>query len=852
MNFWTSFFNKATAAAPKALLAILLLSLFACAAPMESALPSRGGEPSQLRVASPSPAKASPQVAMMSMLAWSVAASGGEGGYHYVFALEKDGAAPHPVQEGPMPVWTWRPVEAGLYRVRAVVTDAAGNEAQSPWSEPFTIAPPLDAPRPIASLSGPRMAGSVQLSWGAEASGGVGEHRYRFELEKGGEKPEKVQDGLSSEFVWRPAEAGVYRVRTVVADEAGNEAQSPWSEPYSIAPPLRLKIPVAGKSSPQVARMTRLLWSVSATGGVGGLRYVFELEKDGALPQPVYEGPEPEWPWEPAEEGVYRVRVVASDTLGNEARSPWSSKFTIAPTLTVRPLEADRPLGEILTGTKVRWKVTASGGVGEKNYEFFTVSREGGQVGVPRGSKPHWEWSPAQPGSFRVRAVVSDALGNRAESEWSETIRAVSPLSIAALSPDRLSPQVAMKERIRWSTEIAGGGTNPTYEYTLRGPAGEERVVQAAASRLWVWSPQRPGSYQVRVVVRDSLGNVADSGWSASYRITPPLIAILPIENLSATPAPLQEIWKALVDRLEEEGFLLLPEEDLKGFMERHRMRFTGGIEPDLAKALREEAGVGAVLITNLELYHQDDPPKFAVVSRLVETGPSLRIAWMDSAALAGDDAPGFLRLGWVSRVETLRDKALGQLAASLADHFEGRPPEQDKGAGFRPRGVFRSDKLVSGAVHTVGVLPFVNQSERRYAGDLMVLHFLEQLSRLDDFRPLELGALREQLMRYRIIIPYGVSLAEAEILFAKMDVDLLLSGKVMDYEDYRGQVGSPKVNFNVQLIDRQGGEVVWSSFSENRGDEGVFFFELGKERTAHGLAAKMVYEVVKRLQEGG
>ena len=37
---------------------------------------------------------------------------------------------------------------------------------------------------------------------------------------------------------------------------------------------------------------------------------------------------------------------------------------------------------------------------------------------------------------------------------------------------------------------------------------------------------------------------------------------------------------------------------------------------------------------------------------------------------------------------------------------------------------------------------------------------------------------------------------------------------------------------------------VVWSSESYNRGDEGVFFFDLGKVNTAHAMAIRMAESI--------
>jgi len=70
----------------------------------------------------------------------------------------------------------------------------------------------------------------------------------------------------------------------------------------------------------------------------------------------------------------------------------------------------------------------------------------------------------------------------------------------------------------------------------------------------------------------------------------------------------------------------------------------------------------------------------------------------------------------------------------------------------------------------------------------------------------------------------------------------------VMEYQDYIGGWGNPKVEFSTRVFDMKTRQIVWTSSSYNQGDDGVFFFNLGKVNTAHGMATGMVRSVVERL----
>ena len=257
-------------------------------------------------------------------------------------------------------------------------------------------------------------------------------------------------------------------------------------------------------------------------------------------------------------------------------------------------------------------------------------------------------------------------------------------------------------------------------------------------------------------------------------------IAILPVENLSGTPAPLKEIRKALIGILVARGFNVLEEGLLEEFMERHRLRYIGGIDGTTAKSFREEAGAGSVLITSLELYDDRTPPKIALTSRLVSANESPVILWMDTVGLAGDDAPGLLDLGVIESPIVLRDKALRSLSVSLA----GRLSEKgavDSGEGkrkkFRPKIVFRSPAFDLDVPHTLAVMPFFNESLRKYAGEIMQLHLVREMVKVDNIEVIEPGVVRKELLAFRIIMEDGVSLAQADVVWDALNADLLLTG---------------------------------------------------------------------------
>ncbi len=331
-------------------------------------------------------------------------------------------------------------------------------------------------------------------------------------------------------------------------------------------------------------------------------------------------------------------------------------------------------------------------------------------------------------------------------------------------------------------------------------------------------------------------------------------IAVFPFENLSGTPVPIKEIRRSFIARLEAKGLQVLDDGTLEKFMIKHRIRDTGGMDWATAQAFKNEIGIEGVLITSVELYSGAIPPKMALTSRLVSTGDKVVILWMDGVGIAGDDSPGILGLGLIEDPKKLLDKALHSLSESLAQYVSTKKENVSAGhAGkkFRPKIVYRSPLMEEDRKYTVAVIPFFNESGRKNAAEIVVLHFVRELTKLENFNVIELGVVKQRLLNARIIMIEGISLTDADLVSNSLEADLVLTGRVMDYQDYQASWGKPKVDFSVTVVERKSRKVVWNSYSHNEGDDGVFFFDWGRVNTAHAMMAKMARAIGEMMVKG-
>jgi len=131
-----------------------------------------------------------------------------------------------------------------------------------------------------------------------------------------------------------------------------------------------------------------------------------------------------------------------------------------------------------------------------------------------------------------------------------------------------------------------------------------------------------------------------------------------------------------------------------------------------------------------------------------------------------------------------------------------------------------------------------------------MALHFVRQLVAHDNFIVIEPGVVRHALLRGRVIMSGGISFAHADLISRLLEADLILSGKIMDYQDFQGPLAKPKVDFSAEIFEEKSREVVWAALSYNQGDDGVFFFDWGRINTAYAMATQMVQLAVEDMVE--
>jgi TolB-like protein len=317
-------------------------------------------------------------------------------------------------------------------------------------------------------------------------------------------------------------------------------------------------------------------------------------------------------------------------------------------------------------------------------------------------------------------------------------------------------------------------------------------------------------------------------------------IALLPVNNLSAGPLPEERLLGLFRETLQKAGVFVLPEEEMNSFLSKHRLRYTGGIDRNTAEALQSETGVEGVLVVTVHNYSETFPGRIALTLTLTTASSDPLVVQSGNAALTANDAPGLFDLGIVHDIKVLEIRAVSEAVKELfapAATQRGRGGEDRR---YAPKLLFRDSGLNFDRPLRIALLPFKNQSNRRYAGEIISTLFAAQLAKLPQVIVVDPGAARQTMLANRLIMEGGVSLDQAQTLFGDLHADLILTGRVSEFVE-AGNGGVPKILFSAQLLERQTRRILWSIESRNSGSDGVYFFELGTVRNPSLLADEMI-----------
>jgi TolB-like protein len=296
-------------------------------------------------------------------------------------------------------------------------------------------------------------------------------------------------------------------------------------------------------------------------------------------------------------------------------------------------------------------------------------------------------------------------------------------------------------------------------------------------------------------------------------------IAVIPFENFSEDNKDAPLVMPCVMKELSRKGVKVADEKDLMPILLKNRVRSFAYISSGLAREIGETLNVRAVLIGTI-LYMKNDPdnPRIGLAARLVDTA-SGRLLWADYVSLSGKETKSILGIWELKKMEKLIPRSVKTLFSSFQAHY--RPTESR---------------------YRVAVIPFKNNTSDRAAGTMITNMFLAELFRRGHYEVIEMGDVRELMVRNRIKLKGEIDHGKIEQYREGLGADGILIGSVEIFSDVGGL--PPKVDISVRLVNARSKKVMWLDSLHFTGEKDIIAFTWQEFKAAD----KMAYQAVSKL----
>ncbi len=161
---------------------------------------------------------------------------------------------------------------------------------------------------------------------------------------------------------------------------------------------------------------------------------------------------------------------------------------------------------------------------------------------------------------------------------------------------------------------------------------------------------------------------------------------------------------------------------------------------------------------------------------------------------------------------------------------------------------VFVNQSFDFGTIKKVIVLPFVNLTEDRSAGDVIRYLVVSELQELVE--TVFVGDVDRVLKRMNVSDVRELAAEQIKEICKELKADAVITGVVYKYGEARsGNISYPEVVITINMVEPEGGSIVWSVTERKSG--GSFLakhFGLGI-RTLNELAIEAVKDAIKTLK---
>lgn len=152
--------------------------------------------------------------------------------------------------------------------------------------------------------------------------------------------------------------------------------------------------------------------------------------------------------------------------------------------------------------------------------------------------------------------------------------------------------------------------------------------------------------------------------------------------------------------------------------------------------------------------------------------------------------------------------------------------------------------------IRKVGVIPFINESGRQGAGEIVTSIFMAVIFKSGVFQVEEGGNIEHFLNRLKLKSLKQINTDQLKKMGEWLDLDAVFMGTVEEFSggDQGQRLSTPVVSIRTKLIDLRSGQIVWMTRHRREGDDYVKIFDIGRIRSVSTLTKQVLTEAVKGM----
>jgi large repetitive protein len=438
-------------------------------------------------------------------------------------SIATDSSSPYSVN------WDTTAVADGLYDLRVVTTDNAGNTFTSALVTNVRV----DNTNPTGSITAPAASANVRgaavtvSSSSADGGSGVAQADFQRSPAGAGTWTSIATDSSSPYSVsWDTTAVadGLYDLRVVTTDNAGNTFTSALVTNVRVDNTNPTGAITAPASSANVRGSAVAVSSNSADGGSGVAQADFQrspagagtwtsIATDSSSPYSV------NWDTTAVADGLYDLRVITTDNAGNTFTSALITNVRVDNTNPTGSLTAPGNSANVAGSAVTVSSNSADGGSGVASAQFQRSPAGGGiwtNIGAADTTSPYsvaWDTTAVADGLYDLRVITTDNAGNTFTSALVTNVRVDNTNPTGSITAPASSANVR-GAAVTVSSNSADGGSGVASAQFQRSPSGAGTWTNIGAadttspySVSWDTTVVTDGLYDLRVITTDNAGN---------------------------------------------------------------------------------------------------------------------------------------------------------------------------------------------------------------------------------------------------------------------------------------------------------------------------------------------------------